>query len=353
MSGRQSAAQMPTTTNIVKSAGSRRARRSQNCRRSDATLPLVLLDQQRRDEEAGHDEEHLDTEEPALEPPSSSAWYSMTAITDTARRPSRPGMYPIVLAPARPGRARERGAAPRSSDGGSAVVDTGYSFAAAMQQGRDSAGLAGRLRPEVEVDRTRRLVTAGRPGERRRAARRGADEVGRGDADPIEQDAGDDRPDQPAQAAVAAGSRAPRPAGDRAPWSRRGCEVRHDEPLADGEQRERGDEHGPGVGGRQYEEPHGVQPESDAKRVGRPDAGGDRAHQPDLHDHARCGYRRNTAATPASVRSNRRSAKSENVASKPLKAAIATNPAMASDQTRAAAARRRGGRGPGLGACLR
>ena len=35
----------------------------------DATLALVLFDEQRRDEEAGHDEEHLDTEEPALEPP--------------------------------------------------------------------------------------------------------------------------------------------------------------------------------------------------------------------------------------------------------------------------------------------
>ena len=47
----------------------RRARRSQNCDSRTPPVRLFLLEQQRGDQVAGDDEEHLDAEEPAVHPP--------------------------------------------------------------------------------------------------------------------------------------------------------------------------------------------------------------------------------------------------------------------------------------------
>ena len=58
-----------TATSTANRAGSRRrARRIQNCAKVGVAGPVALLEQQRRDQEPGHDEEHLDAEEAAVHP---------------------------------------------------------------------------------------------------------------------------------------------------------------------------------------------------------------------------------------------------------------------------------------------
>ena len=66
---RRTIAHTATAASTVNRAGSRRrARRIQNCGRLVWPELVALVEQQRRDEEAGHDEEHLDAEEPAVHP---------------------------------------------------------------------------------------------------------------------------------------------------------------------------------------------------------------------------------------------------------------------------------------------
>ena len=162
-----------TDASTTASAGSsRRARRSQNRPRSTRPGTLVLVEQQRRDQEPGHDEEHLDADPPAVHPGEPG----VVADHGDDRQGPQPVEAGLVAEAARraaaaaaPGRCRRR-----RSDARRRVELSGVSRwavapvrAAERQRASGQIGLRGR---------ERRSPADGRPGRRwsRRSSRRPA-----------------------------------------------------------------------------------------------------------------------------------------------------------------------------------
>ena len=229
-----------TAATIAKSAGrSRRARRPQKAARPDRAVVLVLLEQQRRDEEAREHEEQVDAEVPAARP------REVEVVGE--HREDREGAEPVERGEAPPpdGPAGHRARAAASADGvveGQRRPRRASPGTGAGSGGRDVGGAS--ARNDVAIDELEHLVAHapahGRPARRRRAAagcgRRRSDELGvvtvcgavgeeRLDDRSPRRDSRRVRPRAPAR-------RTPRAAGPRSPLARRATPPAPHPPVA-------------------------------------------------------------------------------------------------------------------------